>query len=122
MKYRLQALDDDGLVTSDTEIDALHIPKGGDLVVRIPNVWRWPAADIHALQAGIEEFFKGRRILIVPGETTFLRIVEEPPVKLIINDAPRAQCTCTPKHDPHCPGGIEYWQNLKYVNEKGPPE
>lgn len=79
MKYRLQALDDDGLVTSDTEIAALHIPKGGDLVVSVAAPIT--DADFARLRDDLFTFFKERHrvVLIRAGDVKFLRIVEEPP-------------------------------------------
>ncbi len=79
MKYRLQALDDDGLVTSDTEIDALHIPKGGDLVVILPPLI--PDWALERIATDLHKFFEGRhRVLVMRGEDVkFMRIVEEPP-------------------------------------------
>jgi hypothetical protein len=64
MKYRLQALDDDGLVRSDIEIDALYIPQGGDLVVSA--IEPMPDAEWARFRKELQEFLgEERRVLFI---------------------------------------------------------
>lgn len=77
MKYRLQAITDDGLVKSETDIDALHIPQGGDLVVRVGQDVL--DVELHHISVQLREFFGDRhRVLVVHGNIEFLRLVEVP--------------------------------------------
>jgi hypothetical protein len=72
--YRLQTIAGDGRVIQEQDIEALHIPKGGDLVIKLSR--DMTQADFHEAAKMLREFFADRyRVLCVRSDIEFLRLV-----------------------------------------------